>query len=63
MFNKHTILVGSNILVALAAILAAPEVLGLLPPEAVRFVPAVQAVITITIRFWPKFSREEVNNA
>ena len=31
MFSRHTILICSNILVALAAILAAPEVLNLLP--------------------------------
>jgi hypothetical protein len=39
-----------NILTAVIAILALPEVGGILPPEYVKFVPVVQAVVAVIMR-------------
>ena len=39
-----------NVLVAVAAILAMPEIGGLIPPEYVKYVPAVQGIIAVVMR-------------
>ena len=39
-----------NILMALAAFLASPDVLNILPADVLKFVPGIQAAITIVLR-------------
>lgn len=41
----------ANLLTVAAAMLAAPELLDLMGPGALRYVAAVQALITIALRF------------
>ena len=41
-----------NVLMAVAAFLASPDVLNILPADVLKFVPAVQAAITVVLRVW-----------
>lgn len=45
-YRSHVV----NGLTAVIAVLALPEVSGLIPPEYVKFVPAVQGVVAIVMR-------------
>lgn len=45
-YRSHVV----NGLTAVIAILALPDVTGLIPPEFVKFIPAVQGIIAIVMR-------------